>query len=353
MSDTVVTHPLVKGEVGPGCAKVDPIVVADGVVRSFGGLTAVDVAHVEIPRGMITALIGPNGAGKTTFFNLLTGFDKPNAGEWSFEGHSLARRARLQGGPQGDDPHLPAHQVARPPDACCRTCCSAPRSSRARTSSPPSSGRSGGRRRRPSRRRREDLLARFKLDAKKEDYAASLSGGQRKLLEMARALMSDPALIMLDEPMAGVNPALTQSLLGHIKELKYRGHVGAVRRARHAHGAPHLRLGDRDGRGQGRRGGSARDGDERPRRHRRLPGRAPRHRPRRHDRHDLPGGRAARARGRSMRSFIRFRTTTKNPRRPGTAHERAADTSTRRGRDRDQGARAVEHRPRRRVPARA
>ena len=68
-----------------------------------------------------------------------------------------------------------------------------------------------------------DLLKRFKLDAKEKDFAASLSGGQRKLLEMARALMSDPTLVMLDEPMAGVNPALTQSLLDHILDLKDLG----------------------------------------------------------------------------------------------------------------------------------
>jgi branched-chain amino acid transport system ATP-binding protein len=68
-----------------------------------------------------------------------------------------------------------------------------------------------------------DLLARFKLDTKVKDFAASLSGGQRKLLEMARALMSDPQLVMLDEPMAGVNPALTQSLLDHILDLKDLG----------------------------------------------------------------------------------------------------------------------------------
>ncbi|HET6825904.1 MAG TPA: ATP-binding cassette domain-containing protein, partial [Amnibacterium sp.] len=68
-----------------------------------------------------------------------------------------------------------------------------------------------------------ELLARFKLDGKQDDYAGSLSGGQRKLLEMARALMSDPAMIMLDEPMAGVNPALTQSLLGHIESLRDQG----------------------------------------------------------------------------------------------------------------------------------
>ena len=66
----------------PGVAKPDPILVVDDVRRNFGGLTAVDVEHVEFQRGMITALIGPNGAGKTTFFNLLTGFDKPDFGNW-------------------------------------------------------------------------------------------------------------------------------------------------------------------------------------------------------------------------------------------------------------------------------
>ena len=72
--------PLWKGDIGPGCAKVDPILIADSVRKTFGGLVAVDVEHVEIPRHAITALIGPNGAGKTTFFNLFTGFDKPDSG---------------------------------------------------------------------------------------------------------------------------------------------------------------------------------------------------------------------------------------------------------------------------------
>jgi branched-chain amino acid transport system ATP-binding protein len=71
--------------------------------------------------------------------------------------------------------------------------------------------------------RAEDLLTRFKLIAKRDDFAGSLSGGQRKLLEMARALMVQPEMVMLDEPMAGVNPALTQSLLGHVKQLREDG----------------------------------------------------------------------------------------------------------------------------------
>jgi branched-chain amino acid transport system ATP-binding protein len=71
--------------------------------------------------------------------------------------------------------------------------------------------------------RADALLERFRLDHMRGEFAGSLSGGQRKLLEMARALMADPHLIMLDEPMAGVNPALTQSLLGHIKSLRTEG----------------------------------------------------------------------------------------------------------------------------------
>ena len=77
----------------PGSAKPETILVADDVIRRFGGLTAVDVDHVEIQRGSITALIGPNGAGKTTFFNLLTGFDRPDNGSWTFNGRALAGMA--------------------------------------------------------------------------------------------------------------------------------------------------------------------------------------------------------------------------------------------------------------------
>jgi len=206
----------------PGAPKPDPVLVADGVVRRFGGLTAVDVAHVEIQRGAITALIGPNGAGKTTFFNLLTGFDRPDEGSWTFEGRSLAR--------------VPAHRVAR--RGMVRTFQLTKALSRLTVIENMRLGATGqvGERlvsamfRRAWRgqedsntRRADELLRRFKLDAKREDFAGSLSGGQRKLLEMARALMTEPRLVMLDEPMAGVNPALTQSLLEHVKDLREQG----------------------------------------------------------------------------------------------------------------------------------
>ncbi|RIK15029.1 MAG: hypothetical protein DCC50_09350, partial [Acidobacteria bacterium] len=77
-------------EAAPGVRKPDPILVADGVVRRFGGFTAVDVEHLEVQRGTITALIGPNGAGKSTFFNLVSGFDSPTAGTWSFDGKEIS-----------------------------------------------------------------------------------------------------------------------------------------------------------------------------------------------------------------------------------------------------------------------
>ncbi len=210
------------GAAAPGCKKVDPILVADNVTRQFGGLTAVDVAHLEIPRGQITALIGPNGAGKTTLFNLLTGFDKPNTGTWIYDGKNLAG--------------VPSYKVARL--GMVRTF----QLTKALSLLTVIDNMRLGAQDQPGENflrsflkplwvkyenqitaKADDLLKRFKLDAKREDYAAALSGGQRKLLEMARALMSDPKLVMLDEPMAGVNPALTQSLLEHIKDLKKNG----------------------------------------------------------------------------------------------------------------------------------
>lgn len=206
----------------PGAPKPDPILVADSVVRSFGGLNAVNVAHVEIQRGSITALIGPNGAGKTTFFNLLTGFDSPSSGSWTFKGKDLAG--------------APAYKVARM--GMVRTFQLTKALSRLTVLDNMRLGASGQRGERllnsflpfawrsqetAVTRKAEALLDRFLLRAKEADFAGSLSGGQRKLLEMARALMSDPEFVLLDEPMAGVNPALTQSLLHHIKDIREEG----------------------------------------------------------------------------------------------------------------------------------
>ncbi|MFD5600937.1 ABC transporter ATP-binding protein [Leucobacter sp. NPDC058333] len=217
----------------PGAAKPDPILTVDRVTRRFGGNVAVQVDHLEVQRGAITALIGPNGAGKTTFFNLLTGFDAPSnaAGPfrsggdraaWSFNGQALTRTN--------------ASRVAR--SGMIRTFQLTKALSRMTVldnmlvgaNNQPGEGLFASLvkpiwagRERENVARAEEILARFKLDAKRDDLAGGLSGGQKKLLEMARALMSNPAMIMLDEPMAGVNPALTQSLLDHIQLLRDEG----------------------------------------------------------------------------------------------------------------------------------
>ncbi len=206
----------------PGARKPDPLLVADGVQRAFGGLNAVDVGHLEVQRGAITALIGPNGAGKTTFFNLLTGFDTPNAGQWTFDGRSL-------GG-------VSAYKVARL--GMVRTFQLTKALSRLTVIENMKLGATGQsgehfftallpgvwrRQEREIEKRAEELLERFKLAHMRDEFAGTLSGGQRKLLEMARALMARPRMVMLDEPMAGVNPALKQSLLDHIRDIRSDG----------------------------------------------------------------------------------------------------------------------------------
>jgi neutral amino acid transport system ATP-binding protein len=215
---TPAARALADVEPRPGVPKPDPILVADGVRRSFGGLTAVNVDHLELQRGAITSLIGPNGAGKTTFFNLMTGFDQPNAGRWSFDGHDLSK--------------VPAHKVAnygmvrtfQLTKALTRLSvlenmklgATDQRGERFLASLLPPVWRE---QEREITERAEELLVRFRMDHMRDEPAGVLSGGQRKLLEMARSLMVQPKMVMLDEPMAGVNPALTQSLLGHVKDL--------------------------------------------------------------------------------------------------------------------------------------
>jgi neutral amino acid transport system ATP-binding protein len=214
--------PLAGVSAEPGVAKPDPILVADGVTRRFGGLTAVEVDHLEVQRGVITALIGPNGAGKTTFFNLLTAFDRPDSGQFVFDGQPLGR--------------MSAHKVAR--NGMVRTFQLTKALRRLTVLDNMKLGAAGQRgerflsalfpalwrdEERQIEQRALELLARFKLDTMAGEFAGTLSGGQRKLLEMARALMVEPKMVLLDEPMAGVNPALTQSLLAHVRNLRDQG----------------------------------------------------------------------------------------------------------------------------------
>ncbi len=200
----------------------DVILSVTGVNRSFGGVTAVDVDHLDVARCSVVALIGPNGAGKTTFFNVLTGFERADGGTWRFDGTDL----------QGKQ----AYAIARA--GMVRTFQTArvfPRLSvldNVRLAAQDQRGEHLRTALLPWRWQRQDdelgerateLVRWVGLGEKLHDYAGTLSGGQRKLLELARSVMAAPKLLMLDEPMAGVNPALRQALLEKIRELPSEG----------------------------------------------------------------------------------------------------------------------------------
>ena len=206
----------------PGVAKPDPILLAESVRKNFGGVTAVDVAHLEVQRGSITALIGPNGAGKTTLFNLLTGFDTPDTGEWMFDSKNLKKVVAHKTASLG---MVRTFQLTKSLTKLSVI-------ENMKLGATHQMGEKWWNGLLPFRyrkqeaiieRRADELLKRFKLDHMRDQYAGTLSGGQRKLLEMARALMTNPRLVMLDEPMAGVNPALKQSLNEHIRGLRDDG----------------------------------------------------------------------------------------------------------------------------------
>ena len=206
----------------PGRLKDDPILITFGMLKTFGGIRAVDIDHLEVERGTITALIGPNGAGKTTLFNLLTGFDRPDRGAWWLDGrrlgghapHRIARRGMVR-----------TFQLTR---SLSRLTVLENMAVAAQTQRGERLERAllrwlwRGEEARVEARARE-LLARFDIGHMAGEQAGTLSGGQRKLLEMARALMAEPHLLMLDEPTAGVNPALTESLLDHVRGLNAQG----------------------------------------------------------------------------------------------------------------------------------
>ena len=172
-----------------GVAKPDPILLADKVKKNFGGVTAVDVDHIEVQRGSITALIGPNGAGKTTLFNLLTGFDTPDTGEWRFDGRSLAKVVAHKTASMG---MVRTFQLTK----------SLTKMSVIENMKLGATHQVGERwwnglfpfrwkaQEKLIEQRADQLLQRFKLDHMRNEYAGTLSGGQRKLLEMSRALCS-------------------------------------------------------------------------------------------------------------------------------------------------------------------
>ena len=199
------------------------LLAVEDLRKEFGGLVAVDGASFAVERGEVVGVIGPNGAGKTTLFNCVSGRLPVDGGTVTFDGedvtgapsYALARRGLVRTYQQTrelstmtvEDNVLlpwPDHPGERAHHALLRTEAAREREAAARE-------------------RAAELLDVFELDHLTDDYAGELSGGQRKLLEFARALMLDPALLLLDEPFAGVNPALTERLVEHLRALNDDG----------------------------------------------------------------------------------------------------------------------------------
>jgi len=188
--------------------------------KSFGGVAALEGATFAVEEGSITALIGPNGAGKTTAFNVISGFLKPDAGIIRFAGRRIEG---LRGAQVARAGLVRAFQTPRVLtrmsvlDNMMLAGKDQPGERLSLTWLTP--GRVAAREV-EVHRRAIDLLELLRLLPLAEAYAGTLSGGQRKLLELGRALMVEPRMILLDEPMAGVAPALAEQLLGHIRRLR-------------------------------------------------------------------------------------------------------------------------------------
>lgn len=193
---------------------------ADDVAKRFGGLAAVDGASLTVQERSITALIGPNGAGKTTLFNIFSGFIRPERGS------VLLNEVRIDGRP----PHAVVRRglvrTFQTPRALRRmsvlenVLLAAPHQPGERLWRLVATPGSVRRREREIEEQARELLSLVRLDGLAQEYAGTLSGGQRKLLEFARALMTGPRIVLLDEPMAGVSPPLAIQLLDHMRTLR-------------------------------------------------------------------------------------------------------------------------------------
>jgi neutral amino acid transport system ATP-binding protein len=193
-----------------------PLLAASGLCKSFGGIKAVQDAEIQVPASSITGLIGPNGAGKTTLFNLLSNFIRPDKGRVIFDGEPIQ--------------HLQPHQIAQ--QGLVRTFQVARALSRLSVlenlmlAAQKQTGENFwqvqlqphvvAKEEKQHRERAMLILESVGLAHKAYDYAGGLSGGQRKLLEIGRALMTNPKLILLDEPAAGVNPRLIDEICDRI-----------------------------------------------------------------------------------------------------------------------------------------
>ncbi|WP_281931629.1 ABC transporter ATP-binding protein [Roseibium album] len=199
------------------------ILSLNGVSRSFGDFKAVDDVSLKIREGSITGLIGPNGAGKSTLFNVIAGELSPTGGSVDFLGTNVSRLAPDERFALGLGRTF---QIPRPFGrmSVLENVMLAPMDQTGETLLGAVLGKSRIRDQEEAIRKRAfEVLDFLTLRHVADQPAAKISGGQMKLLELARVLMGDPRLILLDEPAAGVNPALTEILIEKIEELNRNG----------------------------------------------------------------------------------------------------------------------------------
>ncbi len=196
----------------------DLILSCRDVVKTYGGLTAVNHASIGVRRGSVTGLVGPNGAGKTTMLNIISGFERLDRGTITFDGHDISRLGAHQSYRHG---LVRTFQVPRP----------VPTMSVIENLVLAGTEQAGERVWntwfRPGRVADDEdrnidralwALEYVDLIHLRDEYAANLSGGQKKLLEFARTLMAEPKMVLLDEPGAGVNRTLMQHLMRRIED---------------------------------------------------------------------------------------------------------------------------------------
>ncbi len=205
----------------------EALLSVDRLTKRFGGITAVDGLSFDVEAGTLTGLIGPNGAGKSTTFDLITGVHRPDAGEVRFAGQDIT----------GDRPNEVASrglvrtfQIARELEemTVLENVMLAPQhqlGERLWRAVTPIARRGVVAQERDLREAAWETLEFFEIDHLAEERAGNLSGGQRKLLDLARALRTDPEMVLLDEPFAGVNPVLQEKLLDQLADLQDRGYT--------------------------------------------------------------------------------------------------------------------------------
>ena len=201
----------------------NPILRVEGVTKQFGGINALDGVNLTVDPGM-TGLIGPNGAGKTTLFNCLTGFHKPDEGRIHLYGEDTTGREPPAVAQQG---MVRTFQIPRElaDMTVFENLLVAPMNQHGeRLRGAWVRGTQFVEEEQAIRYQARAIAEFFEIDHLLDQPAGSLSGGQRKLLEIARALLTEPDIVLLDEPLAGVNPTLEQKILGRIKELVNDGY---------------------------------------------------------------------------------------------------------------------------------